>query len=336
MNARERFLAALHGEQPDRTPVAHVAAMTTVQLQELTGCPMPQVHHDPAAQAKLLAANHEQLDFDAVSFIINYFGEPAALGAEINWGDTMQLPTFMSNPWQHSDDATLPDDLLDRTPISTYLDTLRIATRDYGNQMAVLGKVMGPFSMTLAMCGIERVMMATLEEPDLVAHFLEVSAEVLVLCANAQFEVGIDALAIGEGGAGANMMSPQMYRSLLLPVHQRMISRIEGPTIMHICGDVSPRLPMFKETNMTCFNFDWAIAPEAIVKAAEGAYRVMGNINTTDLLSGSPAEIERQVVSNLEAGVDIISPGCATSPKCPNENLRAISEAVRRYAERTN
>ena len=316
--------------------MAHVAAMTTVQLQELTGCPMPQVHHDPAAQAKLLAANHEQLDFDAVSFIINYFGEPAALGAEINWGDTMQLPTFMSNPWQHSDDATLPDDLLDRTPISTYLDTLRIATRDYGNQMAVLGKVMGPFSMTLAMCGIERVMMATLEEPDLVAHFLEVSAEVLVRCANAQFEVGIDALAIGEGGAGANMMSPQMYRSLLLPVHQRMISRIEGPTIMHICGDVSPRLPMFKETNMTCFNFDWAIAPEAIVKAAEGAYRVMGNINTTDLLSGSPAEIERQVVSNLEAGVDIISPGCATSPKCPNENLRAISEAVRRYAERTN
>ena len=79
MNARERFLAALHGEQPDRTPVAHVAAMTTVELQESTGCPMPQVHHDPSAQAKLLAANHEQLGFDAVSFIINYFGEPAAL-----------------------------------------------------------------------------------------------------------------------------------------------------------------------------------------------------------------------------------------------------------------
>ena len=316
--------------------MAHVAAMTTVELQESTGCPMPQVHHDPSAQAKLLAANHEQLGFDAVSFIINYFGEPAALGAEINWGDTIQLPTFVSNPWQQPEDAVLPEDLLDRTPVSTYLQTLRIAKRDYGKQMAVLGKVMGPFSMTLAMCGIERVMMATLDEPDLVAHFLDVCVEVLVRCANAQFEIGIDALSIGEGGAGANMMSPQMYRSLLLPVHQRMISRIEGPTIMHICGDVSPRLTMFKETDMTCFNFDWAMSPEAIVEAADGAYRVMGNINTTDLLSGSPTDIERQVVSNLQAGVDIISPGCATSPKCPNENLRAISDAVRQHAKRAN
>ena len=38
MESRERFLAALNGEKPDRTPVAHVAALTTVQLQQSTGC----------------------------------------------------------------------------------------------------------------------------------------------------------------------------------------------------------------------------------------------------------------------------------------------------------
>jgi [methyl-Co(III) methanol-specific corrinoid protein]:coenzyme M methyltransferase len=331
MNSRERFLAALQGSQPDRTPVAHVAAMTTVELQEATGCRMPEVHHDPRAQASLLAANHEQLGFDAVSFIINYFGEPAALGAAMDWGNPVQLPTFTSSPWQHPEDAIVPTNLLSRAPISTYLETLRIAKRQYGERLAVLGKVMGPFSMTLAMCGIERLMMATLDEPDLVAHFLDVSVEVLVHCANAQFEIGIDAIAIGEGGAGANMLSPQMYETLLLPVHQRMISQIHGPTIMHICGDVTPRLAMFKQTQMICFNFDWAISPRTIVNEAAGAYRVMGNINTTDLLNGDTAEIERQVFANLEAGVDLISPGCATSPKCPNRNLRAIPEAVERY-----
>ncbi len=113
MNSRERFLAALHGGTPDRTPVAHVAAMTTVELQDATGCRMPAVHHDPEAQARLLAANHEQLGFDAVSFIINYFGEPAALGAAMDWGSEVQLPTFTSNPWQRPDDATVPSDLLE-------------------------------------------------------------------------------------------------------------------------------------------------------------------------------------------------------------------------------
>ncbi len=216
-------------------------------------------------------------------------------------------------------------------PISTYLETLRIAKREYGGRMAVLGKVMGPLSMTQVMCGIERTMMALVEEPDLIAHFLDVCVELLVKCANAQFDIGIDALAIGEGGAGANMLSPQMYETQLLPWHQRMISRINGPTIMHICGDVTARLPMFRRTAMTCFNFDWAIAPEVVVKEAAGAFRVMGNVNTTDLLRGTPADIERQVIRNLAAGVDIISPGCAISPKCPNANLRALSDTVARY-----
>jgi [methyl-Co(III) methanol-specific corrinoid protein]:coenzyme M methyltransferase len=331
VNSRERFLAALSGDTPDRPPVGHVAALTTVQLQDATGCSMPHVHHDPQQQVRLLAANHDVLGFDAVSFIINYFGEPAALGADIDWGGPTQLPTFRSHPWQQPEDATVPEDLLGRPPVSTYLQTLRIAKRDCGDRMAVLGKVMGPLSMTQAMCGVERVMMALIEEPDLIAHFMDVCVQVLVACANAQLEIGIDALAIGEGGAGANMLSPDMYQRLLLPVHQRMIRRIEGPTIMHICGDVTPRLSMFKQTAMTCFNFDWAIPPARIVEESDGAFRTMGNINTADLLNGTPDDIQRQVFENLDAGVDIISPGCAISPKCPNVNLRAIADAVEHY-----
>ena len=332
MNSRERFLLALSGKKPDRPPVAHVAALTTVELQQATGCYMPQVHHDARQQVRLLAANYEILGFDAVSFIINYFGEPAALGARIDWGTPTRLPAFQSHPWQCADDAVVPVDLLNRPPISDYLETLRIAKRLYGNQVAVLGKVMGPLSMTQAMCGVERAMMALIEEPALMAHFLRVCVEILVVCANAQFEIGIDALAIGEGGAGANMLSPQMYEKQLLPWHQDMISRIHGPTIMHICGDVTARLPMFKHTAITCFNFDWAIAPGEMVRQAAGAFRVMGNISTTDLLRGTPADIERQVIENLEAGVDIISPGCAISPKCPNANLRALADSVARYS----
>ena len=293
---------------------------------------MPHVHRDAEAQARLLAANHEILGFDGVSFIINYFGEPAALGVDMDWGGPEQLPAFRSHPWRRAEDAKVPEDLMSRAPISTYLETLRIAKRRHGDRMAVLGKVMGPFSMVQAMCGIERVLIGLVEEPELIARFLEVSVEVLVACANAQFELGIDALAIGEGGAGANLLSPQMYEQQLLPYHQDMISRIDGPTIMHICGDVTPRLDMFKRTGMACFNFDWAVAPEAIVQRAGGTYRVMGNVSTTDLLRGTPADIERQVIRNIEAGVDIVSPGCAISPKCPNANLRALRDAVARHA----
>jgi [methyl-Co(III) methanol-specific corrinoid protein]:coenzyme M methyltransferase len=68
-----------------------------------------------------------------------------------------------------------------------------------------------------------------------------------------------------------------------------------------------------------------------MVRQANGAFRLMGNISTADLLLGQPADIERQVFANLEAGVDIISPGCAISPRCPNVNLRAMVEAVLKW-----
>jgi len=330
MNSRERFLTALHGGTPDRTPLAHVAALTTVELQTFTGCTMPDVHHDAAEQARLLAANHEVLGFDAVSFIINYFGEPAALGVQMDWGGPAQLPVFRSHPWRDAEDAVIPKDLLSRHPIDTYIETIRIARGNH-DDVAVLGKVMGPFSVAQVMHGIDNVLMALIDDPGKIARFIDVCVDILVACANAQFDAGADAVSIGEGGAGAKMLSPAMYERFLLPAHQRMIDRINGPTIMHICGDVRSRLPMIAQTGLTCFNFDWDIPPaEMVAAAAAGTYTVMGNVNTTDLLSGKPAEIQRQVVAAIDAGVNIISPGCAVSPKCPNENLHAMADAIAR------
>ncbi|MFA5192811.1 MAG: uroporphyrinogen decarboxylase family protein [Verrucomicrobiia bacterium] len=331
MNSRERFLTALTGGKPDRAPLAHVAAMTTVELQQSTGCFMPAVHLDAEQQARLMAANHDTLGFDAVSFIINYFGEPAALGAEMDWGAPDRLPTFKSNPWCAPDDATVPGDLLDRQPLKTCLETIRVAKQRYGDRMAVLGKIMGPFSMLQAMHGVENVLMGLLDAPSQIAAFLDVCVEVLVRHANAQFEAGADAISIGEGGAGARMISPEAYETCLLPIHQRLISRIQGPTILHVCGDVRSRLHLLAQTGMTCFNFDWAVPPAEMVAAAAGRYTLMGNINTTDLLCAAPAAIARQVEENLAAGVHIISPGCATSPNCPNANLRAMADAIGRH-----
>ena len=331
MTGKERFLAALKGEKPDLTPLAHVSALTTVELEDMTGCAMPAVHHNPEQLVKLLGANHEILGFDAVTFIINYFNEPAALGCEMKWGSRRELPMYVSHPWVNSDNASIPGNLLERKPISTYLETIRIAKRDYGARVAVLGKVMGPFSMAQVMHGVENVMMGLIQHPDKIQHFIEVSACILTKCANAQFEAGIDALAIGEGGAGGNMISPQMYEKFLLGVHKKMIREIQGPTIMHICGDITPRLDLLAETGLTCFNFDWNIAPRVVKECSRGRFKIMGNVNTTDLRRGKREEIERQVRENLEAGVDIISPGCAVSPESPNASFQVMAETIKKW-----
>ena len=328
MNSKTRFLAALNGETPDRTPVAHVAALTTVELQKQTGCTMPSTHHDAESLVRLCYANHESLGFDAVTFNINYFGEPAALGSQMDWGDQTTYPSYGPPIWLDPEDARVPPDLLDRSPISTYLEATRLASRAYGDRVAVLAKVMGPLSMVQALHGVDRTMIDMIEAPTKIALLLDRAIDILVRCANAELEAGADAIAIGEGGAGGSMLSPQMHERFLLAVHRRLIESIQGPTIMHICGDITPRLGTLSQVGLDCFNFDWAIPPRVMVREAAGAFRLMGNISTADLMLGHPDEVERQVFENLDAGVDIISPGCAISPLCPNANLRSMVDAV--------
>jgi [methyl-Co(III) methanol-specific corrinoid protein]:coenzyme M methyltransferase len=333
MNSRERFLGALHRTPTDRPPVAHVSALTTVELQEATGCWMPEVHHDPVKLMRLCGANHDILGFDAVTFSINYFGEPAALGSQMDWGEPARLPTFTSNPWQIAEDAVIPGDLLQRPPVSTYLEATRLARVAYP-EVGVIGKVMGPLSMVQAMHGLDRVMVELLDQPELIRHFLDVAVEVLIRCANAELAAGADAVAIGEGGAGGNMLSPRLHRALLLEPHRRLLQGIKGPTIMHICGDITPRLNTLREVGLTAFNFDWAIEPRVMKAKAGGAFALMGNVNTADLLMGTPDQIAEQVTADLEAGIEIIGPGCAVSPNCPNANLRAIVDTVVQWSER--
>lgn len=328
MNARERSLTALRGEATDRAPVAHVAALTTVELQASTGCAMPAVHHDPEALVRLCYANHEVLGFDAVTFNINYFGEPAALGSAMSWGTMEAYPNYGPPVWLRAEDAVVPDDLLDRVPIRTYLEATRLAAAAYGQEIGVIAKIMGPLSMVQAMHGVDATMMDMIQQPERVRHFLDRAVEVLARCANAELERGAHAIAIGEGGAGGNMLSPRMHRAFLGDVHRRLIDAIDGPTIMHICGDVTPRLDALAASGLTCFNFDWDIDPYLMRGKSRGLFSIMGNISTADLLLGEPEDIAQQVDLCLDAQVDIISPGCAISPRCPNRNLRAMVEAV--------
>ncbi len=328
MTSRERFLAGLCGKPADRPPVAHIAAATTVGLQADTGCFMPDVHHNPERLVRLMAANHDVLGFDAVTFLINFFNEPAALGAAMDWGGPETLPAYRSHPWETAEDIEIPADFLKLPHLRTCLETLTLATRECGAAMGVMGKVMGPLSFVQVMHGVDVTLTGLLTAPGLIRTFLEASLDVIVPFANAQFGCGIDALAIGEGGAGAHMLSPELYAEFLAPVHRRLVRAIDGPAILHICGDITPRLGLLKDLGIACFNFDWAIPPARMAEAAEGAFTLMGNISTETLLNGTPADVAAQTRACVEAGVHIIGPGCAISPRCPNANLRAMTQAV--------
>ncbi len=59
----------------------------------------------------------------------------------------------------------------------------------------------------------------------------------------------------------------------------------------------------------------------------DSSSKIVGNISTTQtLFTGSPEEVKAEVKRALEAGVDIVAPGCGLAPRSPIENIKAMVE----------
>lgn len=94
----------------------------------------------------------------------------------------------------------------------------------------------------------------TIDDPDKVRRILGILKEVTVIFAQAQIEVGADALTLGDQATG-DLCSPKTYRDFLMPVHKELEEGMSCPLILHICGDTTDRLNYISQTKIDCFHF---------------------------------------------------------------------------------
>jgi len=178
------------------------------------------------------------------------------------------------------------------------------------------------------MVGVNDFMVMTLTEPEKVRHFLDIFKEVVITFVNAQFRAGADCVCIPDHATG-NLISPKMYADYLLSIHRNMLSRIGGPTILHVCGNCADRLDIFAEEGYDGYHFEWQVDAKEAVRIVNGRMALVGNIsNIQALLQGTPEDVYGQARYSIEAGVDVLAPECAIPLQTPIENLKAIVAAA--------
>lgn len=329
ISPKRRFLSALFGgRRSDRPPVGNPTSIVTLELMEKTGIFFPQAHLDPRPMAELAAAGHEILGFDAIMPEFSVQQEAAALGCEMDWGSPSMMPDAKTHPFQRVEDLQIPENILEKPSLKVVLEALSLLRRQYGEEVAIIGKVMGPWTISYHMAGTENFLLWSAVEPDKVKRFLEVLKEVTVLFAKAQFQAGADVVVLADHATG-DLVSPKTYRNFLLPVHRELVQRIGGPMILHICGNCADRLRMFVEAGFDGYHFEWQVDAREAVRVVNHEMALVGNINNpTALYRGTPEDVRKQVRYSIEAGVDIIAPECAVPLQTPLRNLRAIVEAA--------
>jgi len=294
------------------------------------GVSFPEAHIDAHAMADLAFAGHDILGFDTVMPEYSVVQEAAALGARVDWGDQNMMPDVKEFPNADFSDIIVPADFLEKPSCRVVLEALSILQRNVGGRVAVIGKAMGPWTMSYHMAGTQNFLLAVgMGETAKVTKMLRQLMPVTVSFINAQFAAGADIVVLADH-ATRNLIGPYHYEELLLPIHQEITAQVGGPLILHVCGNCSDRLELFAQSGVDAYHFEWQVDSKDAVQRIGDKVSLVGNINNPQaLLQGTPEDVFKQARYAIEAGVHIIGPECAIPLTTPLENLLAIVEAAK-------
>jgi [methyl-Co(III) methanol-specific corrinoid protein]:coenzyme M methyltransferase len=224
-----------------------------------------------------------------------------------------------------------PSDFLERQPIKAVLECIEILRHRYGDRVAIIGKVMGPWTMGYHMKGVQEFLINVLLDPDQVRAFLEKLLPISIIFGKAQIQAGADVLMVADHTTG-DLVRAETYRDFLLPIHKILNQELQCPTILHCCGRTLDRMQYFAEAGFDCYHFESANDAKKAVEAVGGKISLAGNINDPEtLLQGTPDQVRLQVLYAMDAGVNIIGPECAIPAITPNRNMLAIYDAAEEW-----
>ena len=330
MMGRVRVLAALRKEPVDRTPCCNPTSVATVELMDLVDAHFPAANREAEKMARLAATGYTELGFDSIMPVFSIIQDSAALGCKIQWEQKDNWPTVkMREPiWEEPEDIRIPDDFLTHPDTKCVLDAIGILKEQYGDEVAIIGKTMGPWSLGYHCFGVEPFLLMSLDDPEKTKLCLDRMKEATVQFGVAQIEAGADAITLPDHATG-DLVSGEYYERFLKDLHTEFAERIPIPIILHICGRTVDRMGFIAQTGMAAFHYDSKNEPSESVEEIDDRIALVGNINNPEtLFSKGPDVVRQEVFKNLEAGVDMVGPECAVPLQTSIENLKEIPRAV--------
>ena len=212
------------------------------------------------------------------------------------------------------------------------LEAIALLKRRWGNDVAIVGKAMGPWTLGYHVFGTQAFLLMTIDKPDEVRRSLDILKELTVQFAVAQVEAGADVLTLPDHATG-DLVRAEYYRDFLQDIHTELCDRIPCPLILHICGATEDRMPYIRQTGFAGFHFDSKNDVYRSLELMRGQCRLVGNINNPQTLFCRDVSAVRQEVRKvLDAGITLVGPECALPLACPLENLKAIPETIIEWA----
>ena len=336
MNAKERVMAVINHQKPDRMPCFGANSTVTYEQMEKVGAYWPEGHVDAETMAKQALAAYTVLGLDAVRVPFCQTFEAVALGCNRKPGKVRELEGFPGiehpPPYKLDDTPKFPDDFLSRGYIPQLLKAVEILKKEVGDEVPVVGGIIGPFTIVGSLLDSVPLLKATFKTPDKIPPFLEVAEKAGTMLAKALIDAGADIISCEDMTASPELIDPKTYREFELQYQRRQFEAIPVPTILHICGNVDPIVEWMGQTGANILSLEPKASAQLARQKCGSDIILMGGVDTaTTLYMKDPETVKQGCEESIEDGIQIVAPGCAVAPGTPTENLLAMLEVAKAH-----
>lgn len=338
MNSRDRVLAALELQEPDRVPVVPFIitfAAKHTNIKFIDYC----TKADKIVESQFKTAN--DFDIDAVYVDSDPVIEAEAMGGQANYYED-EVPTIKGAFVQSVEDIRLlkkPDPLIDgRMPV--WIEAIEKLKRQSGKEYAVFSNINGPFQIAAQLRGITNICVDFYRNPETVDSLMDLATDVAISFVKAEVKAGADAVVMGEAMASPNVISPKQFERFVLPYDKRVIEAGgKTPFFLHICGDSTLIIDHMVSTDARFLEVDAQVNLADIRRKYGNTVGIRGNISTTLLLTGEPKQVEVECKKCIEAAANgggfILGSGCELPKNTPPRNLKAMVRTAENYGKYT-
>ena len=125
-------------------------------------------------------------------------------------------------------------------------DEIRAIRQAYPDHCLIFGTHIGPFTAGYMAMGFERFFVRLIDDPAFVHRLLEHRTAWCIAMYQKAIVLGAEVVILGDdaGQKDGPMISPRMWRKLILPYHRRIVDALDVPVIWHSDGDITALLPM--------------------------------------------------------------------------------------------
>ena len=337
LTARERVLKLFAGEEIDRPPCFSGMGNVTTEGLKALGHKFAAIHLDAKMMAASAASTYKLFGFESAVAPFDLCIEAEAMGCEINvyaHSEDLLYPTIKKKLIHNEAEMeiTVPSNLTERGRVPLMKEAIKLIKKDIGSEAAVGTYVLGPFTLAGQIMELNDLLKLSFKKPEKVGKLLDQLSNVIIQVAGEYETAGVDYLTVREMGATSDVLSPSVFKSLILPYLKKIFEKLTVPSVLHICGKTNDIVPFMAESGAKAISVDQKNDVAETRKKLGPRALVFGNYDPYNVLVAGTPDLVRQTIKKcMDDGVSAVWPGCDIWPTVPPENFKAMVDEVRKY-----